>query len=71
MLTTTQTTEKSYDVRHGRRTIGSLVHMSGAVPTGWRFIANKPNVAAMMPVPAPVFATADEALADLRSRFPA
>jgi hypothetical protein len=44
--------------------------MSGAVPIGWRFLANKTDVAAMMPVPAPVFATVDEALADLRSRFP-
>lgn len=72
MFTMAQSSDKQYLVRHNKRTIGFIQFIGAAgLPggAGWRFLANKRDVAQRIPSPAPVFTTADAAFVDLKTRL--
>jgi hypothetical protein len=64
--------ETQYDVRQGKRVIGFAIFINNPrLPggAGWRFLANKKDIAGKMPIPAPVFATVGAVMADLEARL--
>jgi len=70
-VTMAKISDKRCDVRHGGYRIDFILHIDARIPggSGWRFIANRKDYAARMPAPAPVFATAEDTLADLSARL--
>lgn len=74
MITATLNHATRYTVRDGARVIGFLVNLTQTpstwtIPHGWRFVANRKDIAARYQIPSPVFATADEALADINAKI--
>jgi len=68
VITARQQNASRLNVHQDKRLIGYLLHIGPnvSVQAGWRFIANRKDIAAKVPVPAPVFGTPDDALAHLR-----
>lgn len=64
-ITMKAATETRHDVRQGKRVIGFISHFGLRGVKGWRFIPNREEIAAKVPVPPIVHDTADGAFAAL------
>lgn len=70
MLTMSRKDEhSSYVVCQGKRTIGCIGLFTIRGVSSWRFIANRRDIAARVPVPSLHYDTAEAALADINSRL--
>lgn len=69
MHTTADTASRT--VKQGRRTIGFIGYWPavGGALAGWRFIANRKDVAERYPIPSPVFDDPKAAFRDVQSRL--